>query len=642
MERNSGVDGNDLVGSTIRGRLDVEVGALVQKGDTVYRIAMLVDFETVIGKAVETGRPMSLLIRDLQPLPSKLEIPHHTNNDIEAISDADWKILRKRLEAIQPLIELGTPGRPIVEARAKEIGVHAATLYRWLQRYNSMQISSMLAPLKRGWTRGKHRINPEVEDVISAAIEHLYLTKQRLRPASVVEEVAIRCARQNLKPPSPSTIVSRIDAIPERERLRRRGFKELAKKKFQPVPGKFPDGRFPLDVIQIDHTPLDIELVDDIYRRPIGRPWLTLAIDVYSRMVAGYYLSFDSPSVTSVAMCIAHSIIPKDQWLLAHGIDAEWPVWGFPTKVHFDNGPEFRAGDIQNACVQHNIQVVYRPVKVPRYGAHIERLLGTFARRIHEIPGTTFSSVSERQDYDSAKNAVLTKLELETWFIREVCGRYHVDKHSGIGMSPTRQWNIGIFGNGNDMPGRGLPALPINPWALQCDFLPAYRRTVQPTGVEIDIGYYAEALRPYIGAAHPMTGKKTRFIFRRDPRDISSLLFFDPELKQYFKIPAADLSFPATSIWEFRRAKKKLREEGAASVDSRSIARTIQQQRELLDDAAEKTRKARRESQRRREHERKVTPAQPRPVQGAPAPIDQTEVSAGFVEGDVDAYDDIA
>ena len=52
----------------------------------------------------------------------------------------------------------------------------------------------------------------------------------------------------------------------------------------------FDSAQRPLDLVQIDHTKLDIIVVDDEQRLPIGRPWITLAIDVYSRMVTGFYI----------------------------------------------------------------------------------------------------------------------------------------------------------------------------------------------------------------------------------------------------------------------------------------------------------------------------------------------------------------
>jgi putative transposase len=41
-----------------------------------------------------------------------------------------------------------------------------------------------------------------------------------------------------------------------------------------------------LERVQIDHTPVDLIVVDEISRKPLGRPWLSLVIDNASRMVA--------------------------------------------------------------------------------------------------------------------------------------------------------------------------------------------------------------------------------------------------------------------------------------------------------------------------------------------------------------------
>jgi transposase InsO family protein len=43
-----------------------------------------------------------------------------------------------------------------------------------------------------------------------------------------------------------------------------------------------------LAVAQIDHTPMDVIVVDEEHRQPIQRPSLTVVIEVYSRMVLGF------------------------------------------------------------------------------------------------------------------------------------------------------------------------------------------------------------------------------------------------------------------------------------------------------------------------------------------------------------------
>jgi hypothetical protein len=41
-------------------------------------------------------------------------------------------------------------------------------------------------------------------------------------------------------------------------------------------------------------------VVDRENRQPIGRPWLTLAVDVKTRMIAGFHVSLWPPSALSV------------------------------------------------------------------------------------------------------------------------------------------------------------------------------------------------------------------------------------------------------------------------------------------------------------------------------------------------------
>lgn len=322
--------------------------------------------------------------------------------------------------------------------------------------------------------------------------------------------------------------------------------------------------------------------MDDRHRKPIGRLWLSLAIDLNSRMVGGYYLALEEPSEISVAMCLAHSILPKEDWLNLHGIQGEWPVWGFPRVVHTDNGPDFRTENFRRSCSNYNIENQFRPVKRPKYGGHIERLLGTFMRELHALPGTTHSNVSDREGYDSDKHAALTMSEFEEWLVRTII-LYHNKYHSAIYMSPARKWHLGFFGSREVDPLVSIPPRPADPLTVQLDFMPSYRRTVQHYGVQLDVYYYSEALRHWIGTTDPETGQARKFVFRRDPRDISVIWFYDPVLKQYFRVPVANQAFPAATLWEFRAAKKQAVDEGRMHIDEALIARMILERRQIVD-----------------------------------------------------------
>lgn len=279
--------------------LQIRPGAYVRHGAKVYRIVEVLDFATVVGVDVETGRSASLPIAALQSVEeARIDA---LSADLEEIADADWRRAEARFAAIGPLADRLIWGRSEVEERAREVGVSPATLYRWLRRYRATGSVLSLVPQKRGWREGKGQISPFAERIIEEVIRDYYLTPQRPTAQKTILEVRRRCLERGIDPPSPGAIRARLARIPERERLWSRHQKEKARNRYTPTPGSFPHADYPLAVVQIDHTQLDLVLVDDRQRRPVGRPWLTLAIDVYSRMVTGYYLSLCQASLSAAA-----------------------------------------------------------------------------------------------------------------------------------------------------------------------------------------------------------------------------------------------------------------------------------------------------------------------------------------------------
>jgi putative transposase len=105
------------------------------------------------------------------------------------------------------------------------------------------------------------------------------------------------------------------------------------------------------------------------------------------------------------------------------------PCWGFPACIHLDNAKELHGEMLRRACEQYGITLEYqeyRPVAQPHMGGHVERLLGTLLRALHELPEGPFSNPQQRGSYDSEARAVMTLRELERWltrvsFMRRLC-----------------------------------------------------------------------------------------------------------------------------------------------------------------------------------------------------------------------------
>ena len=335
-----------------------------------YQIEHVINLDCVVATNVEHGHTKVLRIAELTAVPQKSPAGTGHGHLIDVLSDDERKVAYDRLEKIKPLLDQGKFGRADVEQRAREVECSVRTLYRWIKRYRASHDYTTLVPGKGGWRKGASRLTPQVEAIIQEVIDNIYDPSKKAyahRPAiRVVEEVQGRCLKKGLTTPSEPAIRARIARVTGR----RRG-------KSTATAGHFPGGHYPLHHVQIDHTRVDLVLVDDEHRLPIGRPWITVAIDVYSRMITGMHISLDAPSATSVGLCVAQSVLPKETLLDQWGIEAEWPVWGFPKTVHVDNGPDFRSKSVEHACNKYAMHVEFRRVKRPQDGGHIERLIGT-------------------------------------------------------------------------------------------------------------------------------------------------------------------------------------------------------------------------------------------------------------------------
>ncbi len=587
-------------------RLRIEPGAWVTIEGRRFCIRQVLDLETVLVGHAETGETRHAKIGDLQSSESPPETPPETTvTELAEIEDKDWHRVRERFAAIQPLLDDPDCTREKVRARAESVGRHPATLYRWLQDYRHGSRLSILVPAKRGIRRGHSLLDPEVETILAATIDEFYLSGQKRSAQHTSNEVARRCRNAGIKHPHPNTVRNRIKALSDKEKLRRREGGKAVRDKYGPIQGAFPGANWPLAVVQIDHTPVDLMLVDDVHRRPVGRPWVTLAIDVFSRMVTGFSVSFDPPGALAVGLCLAHAILPKDTWLARHEIATPWPVWGIMDTVHADNAKEFRGSMLHKACEDYRIDLHWRPVGRPHFGGHIERLLGTLNHEIHTLPGSTFANPVAKGAYDSEQHAAMTLSEFERWLSILIVEIYHQRLHSELDMTPLQKYEAGIFGT-DERPGRGLPERLLDETELRLNFMPYTERTVQPHGMVIDeIQYYDDVLKPWIHSTdpHDSTGKRKRkFIVRRDPRDISRVYFYDPELKQYFEIPYRNTAHPPISIWELREVRRKLKDEGRKSVNEDLIFDAYNRLRVLEAEAVHETKKARRVAQRRRGH----------------------------------------
>ena len=525
------------------------------------------------------------------------------------MSEAEWEQARLRAKVIGKLAERDPVGVIAADKAAVELGISRRHVYVLLERHR--QGTGLVTDLVRRRSDGGkdgNRLSEPVEQVIRELVRNLYLTRQKRTVASLHREIVRVCTARGLPVPARNTVAARIARMDPVEVGRRREGPDSVRP-LQSAGGEAPVVDSILEQVQIDHTVIDLIVVDEHERQPIGRPYLTVAIDVCSRCILGMVVTLEAPSAVSVGLCLAHAAIDKRPWLEQLGVEAEWPMSGKPKTLFVDNAAEFKSEALTRGCQQHGIELDYRPLGRPHYGGIVERIIGTAMQQIHELPGTTFSNPDERGQYDSEQMAALTLAELEQWLTLAVA-TYHGTVHSTLEQTPAGRW-------AEDVAATGAPMITTNPTAFLVDFLPVLRRKLNRTGFVIDhVWYFANVLKPWIARRQHFD----RFIIRRDPRDISRIWVLDPEGVEYVEVPYRMLSNPAVSVWEHRQALARLRERGAEQVDEAALFRMINQMRDIAETAKKTTKRTRREAERRKH-------AGTAPTKGTDPPILQPPVT---------------
>lgn len=600
----------------------VEPGVEVTSEGRRYVVSQVMTPHSVLAKDLGTGESRSLRIETLTRIVEPDEVEQVAERDLALYSEEEWAEGQRRLAILKPLVAKPVRSRSDVEALAAQAGVHFTTLYKWLKAYLISGHVSALVPAKAGRKVGTRMLTPEQEEVIRSSIEDKYLSQDRGTAQDVVEEVEKRCKRLRIGVPNHNTVRTRIRDLPKAATLRKRGLRDDARDQYQPIRGAFPGADHPYSVVQIDHTPANVIVVDEVSRLPIGRPYLTLAIDVKTRMVVGLYLSMDPPSAVAVGICLSQAICTKREYLATLGVGGDWPVWGVMGKVHCDNAKEFRSRTLMLACEDYGIDLQYRMKKTPHYGGHIERLMGTAAKIFLGLPGKTFSNPKQRKGYDSEQKAAMTLREVEAYFVDYIVNKYHKGLHSALSMTPLAAWERGLLGT-QDTLGIGLQPIPEDPTRVQLDFMPYEERTIQRYGYQLDkIHYYDHVLDRYINSTDDETKTKRKFIVRRDPRDISVTYFLDPADNRYTAIKYRNSGHPAVSLWEINAAAAALKEQGLKDVNEDQLFETVDRLRQRVDDAVKATKgaKAARRSAERRPPGNRPRPAQ-QPERKVPIPV---------------------
>ncbi|PDT10020.1 DDE-type integrase/transposase/recombinase [Rhizobium sp. M1] len=252
-----------------------------------------------------------------------------------------------------------------------------------------------------------------------------------------------------VKRPSNSTIRDWINKSETKELFARKFSIREAHKRFVGTVDSIKAVR-PLEYVMIDHTKVDLWLlIVDAEGNVLGRrrAYLVYAIDVYSHMVLGAYLTFEAPTVHTLMKCIKEVSRPKTDWEEEFG-EAKGATdgWGKVGTFIIDNGLEGIGVSLQTVLEAVGTDVIFAALRTPEHKAHVERMFGITNGLWHQLPGGApgGKNKNKRGDDDPSATAVYTLPQAMRKLREHIVTCYHVEKSSGIGMAPARKWSLGI------------------------------------------------------------------------------------------------------------------------------------------------------------------------------------------------------
>lgn len=436
IEKSKGNDDHEKLDNLV----NVEVGKKILWNGNLWTVLNVGDTEITL--LDETEQIIPLPINAFEELINmgaikslKQEVPNQNeeNDYIDIIKSASPDALAKANENYYKL-RLYMEGEPV--------DVPSRTLTDWKQKYLNAEkkygkgyLGLIPATHKQG--NKTSRISKGVIDLIDKFISEDYENKKQRSKSSVYKSFRNECLEKGFEPPSDKTFFKHIKKRSKYEQDKKRRGPKAAYDK-EPVYWELSlttlrHGSRPFEIAHIDHTELDIEIICSKTQKNLGRPWLTLLIDAYSRRVLAFYLTFDPPSYRSCMMTIRECVKKFSR---------------MPKTLIVDGGKDFQSTYFDTLLAIYNCHKKTRPGAKPKFGSVCERLFGTTNTQfIYNLMGNTQLTKNVRQmtkEFNPRNLAIWTLeafYEVLSQFLYEY---YDQQPHTSLNQSPREAYQQNI------------------------------------------------------------------------------------------------------------------------------------------------------------------------------------------------------
>ncbi|MGE7763823.1 TnsA endonuclease N-terminal domain-containing protein [Peribacillus sp. NPDC096540] len=356
---------------------------------------------------------------------------------VNGSSDEDYKIANYRYNFVKAYLKDGKKNLESLEEPKLR------TIRDWVKNFKKAESlfgNGYVGLLPNNKNKGNRatRLNQQVKELMDQFIRENYETIVQKNKASVYGSFRNECEERGYSTPSYMTFCKNVNNRPREEQVTKRKGKRAGyqvKDFYWEIERTTPrHGDFPFNICHLDHTELDIELICSETGKNLGRPYLSLLIDAFSRRVLASYLSFEPPSYRSCLMVFRECVKRYNR---------------LPQKLVVDNGKEFHSTYFETLLAMYECESKRRPAAQPRYGSVLERLFGTTNTSfIHNLTGNTkiMKNVREVTKTVNPKSHARWNLKnltiaLESFFFE----LYDTIEHPALGKTPRNAYDDGLF-----------------------------------------------------------------------------------------------------------------------------------------------------------------------------------------------------
>ncbi|WP_088893312.1 Mu transposase C-terminal domain-containing protein [Leptolyngbya ohadii] len=361
-------------------------------------------------------------------------------------------------------------------AIAETLDVTTRQVERLLKQYNAERLHETVGVERAD--KGQHRIHNYWQEYIRKFYEDGLKEKKPHTPADVVREVqrhaVIDLRHEEGDHPHPATIYRILEPLVKQHK-RRQKIRNPGSGSWLAVEtrdGKLLKADFSNQIVQCDHTKLDIRIVDKDGNLLNWRPWLTTVVDTFSSCLIGYHLCHKQPGAHEVALTLRHAILPK-RYPPEYELEKPWNIYGPPLQYFFtDRGKDLSKSKLIKTIGKRlgfQCELRDRPIQ----GGIVERLFKTInTELLAELPG--YISQEEDGAERAEKEACLTIEDIDKLLARYFCDDYN---HGPYPKDPRdTRFERWFRGMGNKLPE------PLNERELDICLMKEEQRVVQAHG----------------------------------------------------------------------------------------------------------------------------------------------------------------